>query len=202
MPGWIVTWKTWLPTGLVVAFFCFISYFGACNYLAGGSVVNLAPATLNALFAVLTLIRRPAQMILLLPTHWMAGCAGTLMPMLFRQATPTFPMLGAVVQIVGLALIFAALCSLRRSMGILPANRGIQVGGLYRFVRHPLYSAELLLVGGFVLTFFSLHNLLLALTVAGVQVWRSILEERVLLADPIYQKYSQRVCYRLIPGIF
>jgi hypothetical protein len=38
-------------------------------------------------------------------------------------------------------LVLAATLRLGRSFGIVATNRGIQTGGLYRIVRHPIYAA-------------------------------------------------------------
>ena len=65
--------------------------------------------------------------------------------------------------------MIAALLSLQRSFGIVPANRGIREGGLYRIVRHPLYAAELLVFLGVVLVTPTPWNILIWTIECGVQ---------------------------------
>jgi protein-S-isoprenylcysteine O-methyltransferase Ste14 len=76
---------------------------------------------------------------------------------------------------------------LRRSFGIVPANRGIREGGLYRFVRHPLYSAELLSVLGVVIVYPSARNVALWTIACCLQWLRACAEERFLSQDATYR---------------
>ena len=46
-----------------------------------------------------------------------------------------------VVMCVALVVSLGAFLSLGRSWGIIPANRGVKTGGLYRVVRHPIYAS-------------------------------------------------------------
>ena len=133
------------------------------------------------------------------------GWCGTLAPLFVRPADlAPRPLLwvGVAVQGVGNALAVAGICDLGRSFGIIAANRGIQTGGLYQYVRHPIYAAYLLGFGGFVLAHPSGYNTLVLLVWAGIQIARTDAEERLLCADPQYRVYAQRVRHRLIPGIW
>lgn len=108
---------------------------------------------------------------------------------------------------VSTALIFAgatialgAKLSLRRSFGIVPANRGVKRGGLYRFVRHPMYSGYMINQLGFLLYNFSSWNLAIY-TVAWLSFWiRACEEEKFLSQDPDYRAYASQVKSRLVPG--
>lgn len=108
----------------------------------------------------------------------------------------------AGLQIVGMIVQIGAKLTLRRSYGILPANRGVVVGGPYRFVRHPIYLGYFIYNVGFLLPSFGLRNLLVLLVLWTMQLVRIVREERVLRRDPAYQAYMQRVRYRFIPGVF
>ena len=90
---------------------------------------------------------------------------------------------------------------LRRSFGIVPAHRGIRTTGMYRFVRHPLYAAELLTLAGVALANPSVRNTLLWIVELAVQLGRTSTEEAFLGTDPDYANYVARVRYRLLPGI-
>lgn len=132
----------------------------------------------------------------------LAWC-GTILPLLLRPSgLAPFPltMLGNMLQLVGGLLVLAATLRLGRSFGIVAANRGIQTGGLYRVVRHPIYAAYVLAFGGFVLAHPGFLN---GGTLVGwlvVQVLRIRAEEYVLMQDTRYTAYATQVRYRLIPG--
>lgn len=75
--------------------------------------------------------------------------------------------------------------------------------GLYRFVRHPIYTAVLLAVAGAVLRYASLAGLVL-LVAAGVFFDRKAAHEERLLeaAHPQYREYRQQVPARFVPGVW
>jgi protein-S-isoprenylcysteine O-methyltransferase Ste14 len=75
--------------------------------------------------------------------------------------------------------------------------------GVYRFVRHPMYSACLPLMVGMPLWLESYTGALLALLPIATLAVRIRIEERFLLeALPGYEDYRHRVRYRLIPGVW
>ena len=101
----------------------------------------------------------------------------------------------------GAAIALAAKLSLRRSFGIVPANRGVMRGGVYRVVRHPMYSGYMIGQLGFLLVYFSLWNLALYAFVWLAFVFRAQEEEKFLSADPTYREYAAQVRSRLLPGV-
>lgn len=136
---------------------------------------------------------------------WAVALLGTAAPLLQRPDAPihsALEPLGIAIQLAGAALSLGATISLGRSFGIVAANRGVRTGGLYRFVRHPLYGSYLIGYVGFLLGNASLLNLVLIATAALCQYLRGKAEERVLARDPAYSTYMQRVRYRFFPGIF
>ncbi len=95
-----------------------------------------------------------------------------------------------------------ALGFLGRSFGVVPAFRGVQTGGPYAWVRHPVYAAYLLGNLGYLLESPTAWNLgVIALQTLG-QVVRMDHEERVLSEDHAYVEYRQRVRWRLVPGLY
>ena len=102
---------------------------------------------------------------------------------------------------VGTAIALAAKLSLRRSFSLVPANRGVKVGGAYRFVRHPMYTGYVINHVGFLLMFFSVWNIAVYLTCWVLLYLRAIEEERFLLTDPAYCAYKETVRGRIIPGL-
>lgn len=75
--------------------------------------------------------------------------------------------------------------------------------GPYRIVRHPGYVGNLYPLFGYVLAFSSLWALAPAVFGLVVIVTRTILEDHTLQMElPGYKEYTQRVRYKLLPGVF
>lgn len=170
-----------------------------------GSLVSLLFAVQHALIALVVLLHRPARSTRPdaaarrdLALSW----AGTLLPLAMRTTTdsPGSAELGLIV--LGSLLASAAILSLGRSFGIEPAHRGLQTRRLYRIVRHPIYAAYLLIVGGFLLAHLSWWNACVALLWLAVQVCRIRREEALLSGDGQYRQFMQQVRWRLVPGMW
>jgi protein-S-isoprenylcysteine O-methyltransferase Ste14 len=106
------------------------------------------------------------------------------------------------LQATGFLLGIAAKLTLRRSFGILPANRGVVTSGCYRYVRHPMYLSYFVRDLGFLLANFGIQNALVVLVHWALQLGRILREERLLSADPGYKAYAKRVRYRIVYGMF
>lgn len=154
---------------------------------------------------VFVLLRRPTEAISVRPADWLLALTATGVPMLVMPMADPLPGLAAVG--VGLVLYgnlfqFWAKLSLRRSFGIAPANRGIKIGGPYRLVRHPMYSGYLFAHIGILVLMPSLPNLAIYVISWCAQIFRLLAEERLLLEDPDYQNYAEKIRWRLVPGLF
>ncbi|MBC6981582.1 isoprenylcysteine carboxylmethyltransferase family protein [Caulobacter sp. 17J80-11] len=158
----------------------------------------------EAIVLGLLLVRRPADQLSLRPLDWIIAFGGTAAPMLAAPADgaliPQFT--GLVVMIYGLVVSMAAQIALRRSFGVVAANRGVRIGGPYRFVRHPMYVGYFIINAGFLLLNPSAWNLAMFGVGAALQVMRILAEERVLGEDPAYRAYAASVPYRLVPKLF
>ena len=75
--------------------------------------------------------------------------------------------------------------------------------GLYAVVRHPMYSATLLLFLSMPLVLGSLYSLVVFLAYPFIIAFRIINEEKFLEKELVgYKEYKERVKYRLIPFIW
>ncbi|MCC7416569.1 MAG: isoprenylcysteine carboxylmethyltransferase family protein [Acidobacteria bacterium] len=102
----------------------------------------------------------------------------------------------------GLALVIAGKLALGRSFGLIPANRGVVAGGPYRIVRHPIYTGYLVTHVAFLLAHPRPWNAAIAALADLALVRRALLEERILARDTSYERYSRRVEWHLVPGVF
>jgi protein-S-isoprenylcysteine O-methyltransferase Ste14 len=85
------------------------------------------------------------------------------------------------------------------------SERGHEVvqHGPYRFVRHPLYAARIVLITGGALMLGSWIALVPAALNALLLVLRTALEDRMLTTElPGYREYAKRVPERLVPGLW
>jgi protein-S-isoprenylcysteine O-methyltransferase Ste14 len=178
--------------------------FFACAALLAGIVTWEQPSLLgwlntahNLLVAVLYAVRLPAQKSDRVGLY--LGLLAALVPALgasgsqFANISLTWTLVGCA----GYLLILWSLARLGRRFGIGPADRGLVVSGPYRFVRHPLYSGELLL--RLALSAGQPNAALVFSVLLYLQVLRAWREEQVIAG---YAEYANAVRWRLIPGIF
>jgi len=75
--------------------------------------------------------------------------------------------------------------------------------GPYRFVRHPMYSAVIILLFAVPVALGSRFALIPAFLLAILLVLRTYFEDRTLYRElPGYPEYTQKTTYRLLPGIW
>jgi len=99
---------------------------------------------------------------------------------------------------VGLALVSAN--SLGSSFSFGPQGRALVVRGPYRWVRHPIYLAELVMILGVTVVDPRVVPLLGAIVVGVLQVIRIRAEERLLRSTfPGFGAYATATRYRLVP---
>lgn len=102
---------------------------------------------------------------------------------------------------LSLALVFFAYLNLGRSFGLIPADRGLKLNGAYTWVRHPLYAAEILFFGSFLMANFTERNLAIFLGIIISLDLRARAEERLLSRNFVYREYCKQVRARYIPFV-
>ncbi len=111
---------------------------------------------------------------------------------------------GLLTAAVGASLAVAALVSLGSNFSIVPEARSLVVTGPYRWIRHPMYLAEILMMTGVVLSDPRVAYLMGAIGVCGLQLYRIRVEEQLLAVahpDP-YKQFTAQSRYRLLPGVW
>lgn len=157
----------------------------------------------ESLLVVFLLIRRDADYTWHSWRTWLPTLGGTFFPLLLRpiDAVADIPV-GQALQITGAILQIAALLSLNRSMGLLPANRGLQSNGMYRLVRHPLYLAYTIALVGYLISNWSAYNAVVILVGTCFQIVRIRNEERLLRSYPEFSTFVARTRWRMIPYVW
>lgn len=158
--------------------------------------------TLETLFASFFIARREAGAVSTSPVAWLSTIVGTFLPLFLRPVGGHDVLAAQLVQAAGTAFGVVGILSLNRSVGLLPANRGIRSGGAYRFVRHPLYASYVVTNIGYVASNLSAANVAVALAALTAQIVRIHGEERLLSLDPEYAAYMSRTRWRLLPFVY
>ena len=109
---------------------------------------------------------------------------------------------GVIMAAAGLLGLITVL-NLKDSFGILIACREIKTHGLYRFVRHPMYAADILLRIGYLVSHCTVFTISIFILSTACYVWRAVLEEQFLEnQSDDYKAYMAAVRYRFVPGCF
>ncbi|MFL5013616.1 methyltransferase family protein [Rhizobium sp.] len=155
--------------------------------------------------AFLILTRRPTRNASLRFFDWTVTAIGTIFPLLAAPSAtqPLAPLaFCGTVMALGFILQISAKLTLRRSFGLVPANRGVKIGGPYKFIRHPMYAGYLMTHIGFFLAHPSLWNFAIYATALAAQCFRLLAEEGLLKQDPAYEAFMATTRYRLVPLAF
>jgi protein-S-isoprenylcysteine O-methyltransferase Ste14 len=172
---------------------------------------GLDPAWLiaNANFVLLIatmLLRRAPKRVTPQPFYWLLAFVATYWLFFTGRYTT------AGVSIAPHGLIFAlslasfalsvwARLSLGRSIGLVPADRGVVRSGAYRFMRHPIYTGVYCAYLALCLQNFSAVNVSIFAVGAALFVVKSFVEEDFLRRDPLYESYMAAVPWRWLPFV-
>lgn len=190
---------------LFAAVFFFFAWRMIEAFAQTGSWVSLLYFFDQLAVLAFILLRRPPKELSLRLNDWIAGLAGTMLAvMIVPPSGQALAPAGMILALLGLGFLVhvAAKFALRRSFGVVAANRGVKVGGPYRLVRHPMYLGYILSQAGILLAGPTLTNVLVITACWGLYIWRITAEERVLSRDPAYQELCATTRWRLIPGIY
>ena len=122
--------------------------------LATGALPPILLLMSEGVVVLFILLRRPTQDISRRGGDWLLGLAGTLLPLLAipPAGSALLPWhVAEAIMLTGFVLQLSAKLTLRRSFGVVAANRGVKASGPYRLVRHPMYAGYALTHVGFLL---------------------------------------------------
>jgi len=153
------------------------AYTGIIVYLLAGrrSDVAEAPAYQKGIAWVSALL--PLALELRRPTSWTATS----------------------LAILGMLVAMWSMLNLGKAFGIAPADRGLMRSGPYRFLRHPMYAGESLVVLAAVWGSWSLWNMAVLAILLATVVARIRWEERAFRG---YRGYACQVRWRMLPGVW
>ena len=142
----------------------------------------------EAIVVLFVLIRRTSVDVTHRAGDWLLAFAATAGPLMARASSSHHALIpqgsGVMILLVGLSLQIWAKLTLRRSFGIVPANRGVKANGPYRFVRHPMYLGYVTVHVGFLLLSPNVWNLAVYGISFAIQIARLMAEERLLGLRP------------------
>jgi protein-S-isoprenylcysteine O-methyltransferase Ste14 len=167
------------------------------------AAVPVMAIALRAWVGVLFLIRRTAaahgtwwQIIAALPAVIIAGFA-------FRLSeAENWPMHARVLFVAATTMTIVTFAFLGRSFAILPAVRKVVTRGPYRWIRHPAYAFEWLMILACALARPSVAVTIVATVAVPLIVIRIMSEERLLMRNEDYRAYARRVRWRIIPHVW
>ena len=181
--------------------------------LAAGAIIRFIPALPVHPQVAIYLISELASVVFIILQRkgtWSSGAyattiafVGTSAPLLVKPMGVALApdWISTTLMMVGASISVGGKFSLRRSFGLIAANRGVKTKGLYRFVRHPIYFGYLVSEVGLILLYCSFWNAI-SIGFGWVMLWlRAREEEKFLNNDPDYRAYAQKVTSRLIPRL-
>ena len=163
-------------------------------------------ASFYLVLALLIMTRSPAkaQADGLLPR--IAAFVGTYLPWtitFFGKTDQALPnLLSTACVLTGMIMTLASIRHLGRSFSLVPQARSVVQTGPYRWIKHPLYLAEEIVILGVVLQYLTPATVIVLFLHIGVQICRILYEEDLLRRSlPEYSSYEASR-WRLIPYVW
>jgi len=198
--GTLRYWEAWV----------FSAVFFACNLALTGYLVVKDPQLLARRMRVGPGAEKSPVQRIIMVFATLGFAAAAVIPALdhrfgWSEMSPAVVLLGdalVVLAYVGFLRVFKENTFGAATIQVEEAQQVIS-SGPYALVRHPMYSAALVLAVGMPLALGSWWGLLTVLACAPMLVWRLLDEEQFLHANLRgYTEYTRKVRWRLVPGLF
>lgn len=188
---------------LAIICYTYFAYVHIIFFLSTWRVSSILIVILETLAIFMLLFRTPAKSLSLSFYDWVIAFGGFVSTTFFRPVlTGHDAMIYNIIQSVGLSITIAGILVLNKSFGLIAANRGVKTGGIYRFVRHPLYLGYFVSSAAYIVQNTSYPNLIVFAVFVLFQILRIIAEEDMLDHDPVYAEYKKKTPWRVIPLVW
>lgn len=163
-------------------------------------------ATFYILLALLIMTRSPAKAQADGLLSRIAAFVGTYLPWtitFFGKTDQALPNLASTACVlIGMIMMLVTIRHLGRSFSLVPQARSVVQTGPYRWIKHPLYLSEEIVVLGVVLQYLTPVTVIVLVLHISVQVCRILYEEDLLRRNcPEYSSYEASR-WRLIPYVW
>jgi len=179
---WSVKLAVWIVESAI-----FIGYMAA--YLSRGRAVSVADGFMETAFPVIV---AGLPVLMAMAPYNLPGR----IPLASQAHLPYYLTVMAMILIGGL-LNLAGLMTLRRAFAIMTEARRLIRNGLFRYIRHPIYTGHFIMFSGSLLLRLHSYTVVLFLLFCAGQVWRARIEERKLI-----RTFPQYGAYRRDTGMF
>ena len=195
----------WEKIGSIVGAVVFVFFATAMimDFVARQRVSSLLAFVLAFFIGTVFLVRDTPKQTNLRWRDWIAGLCGSYLGFLFRPAPEINDILVLqILQGVGACIAIVGVLSLNKSFGMVAANRGVKTGGIYRYIRHPIYAGYIIQCFAFWAQNITIRNTIILFLWMMFEVARIFIEEQHLSQDPAYADYMQKTRWRLLPYVF
>lgn len=180
----------------------------------GASLTDPWPSLLSSfclaifymLLTVLIMTRPPAKAEAPGPLPKVAAFVGSYMPWtitFFGKTDQALPnLLSTVCVLIGMIMMLVTIRHLGRAFSLVPQARLVVQTGPYRWIKHPLYLSEEIVVLGAVLQNLTPGTVILLILHFGIQICRILYEEDLLRRN--FHEYSgyEASRWRMIPYVW
>lgn len=189
----------------LAAIFANLAIFMASGGAGSPSFSNYIGVLHVAIIAFVCMFRLPCVRYSKKPADWVVSILATWAPLaLFSIGIPPENEIAVlfIFNLIGIIMATAVIISMNKSFGVVPAQRQIKTGGLFRLVRHPLYMSYSLCITCIAIQSMNPYNIMVTACVLVAIVFAIKEEETFLSENPNYVLYQAQVRKKLIPFIW
>ena len=194
--------RTVVGNVLIAGFFALFIAVNVHQFYLSGSIGYLFVAANESVYVVLYLVRQRATAVSTFASDWAIAFSATFFGTLLRPGYPFEVPIGTALIVVGTLINMLSVLYLNRSIGIVPAERGIKTKGPYRFIRHPMYASGILTLSGYLLSNVSRVNAFIGVATIALLLVRINREELLLCKNERYRNYAGKTIWKLLPFVY
>ena len=194
--------KSLIGNVVIAAFLLVFVYINAEAFTATKDISYVLIAINESVYVLLYLVRERAVATSTSAIDWGVAFSATFLGTLLRPGNTLNILFGSTLIVIGIVVNIVSVLFLNRSISIVPAERSIKTGGIYQFVRHPMYSSEIVSLFGYLLINVSLANILIVIGTTVLILIRINREELFFSRNELYTKYVAKTPWKLLPFVY